>query len=72
MSENQIMRCNNCNRPHQVKILDPKSNREFSFVCRCLSKIVGSYKAGSWEVVNATVADRDPTEAVFLHEPTAI
>ena len=71
MTESQIMRCNNCDRPHQVNILDPKSTREFSFQCRCLSKITGSYKAGSWEVVNATVAKRDPTEAVFLHEPLA-
>lgn len=69
MSKNEVMRCNNCDRPHQVKILDPKSTRQFDFKCRCLAQISGSYSKGSWEVVNATVTVRDPEEAVFLHEP---
>ena len=72
MSANQVLRCNSCNRPHEVKIHDPKSTRQFSFKCRCLALISGSYTKGSWEVVNATVAERDPEEPVFLHEPEAI
>jgi hypothetical protein len=71
MSANQVMRCSSCNRPHQVKILDPKSTRQFSFKCRCLAEIKGSYNAGSWDVSNATIADRDPEEPVFMHEPEA-
>ncbi|MCE7737459.1 MAG: hypothetical protein GPJ54_21395 [Candidatus Heimdallarchaeota archaeon] len=67
-----MMRCNNCNRPHQVKILDSKSTRQFNFKCRCLTLISGSYTKGSWEVANATVTIRDPEEAVFLHEPEAV
>jgi hypothetical protein len=69
MSANKIMRCNNCNRPHQVKIFDPKSTRQFNFKCRCLSTISGSFTKGTWEVENAALAERDPEEPVFLHEP---
>ncbi|MHA2031852.1 MAG: hypothetical protein ACW99Q_20935 [Candidatus Kariarchaeaceae archaeon] len=54
-----------------MKILDPKSTRQFSFQCRCLAQISGAYKAGTWEVESATIADRDPEEPVFLHEPVA-
>ena len=72
MSTNEVMCCNNCERPHQVKIADPKSTRHFNFKCRCLAQISGSYTKGSWEVVNATVVERDPDEPVWLHEPEAI
>ena len=71
MSSNAIMRCNKCSRPHKVKIFDQKSTRTFKFQCRCMNSISGTFKAGNWEIVNASLGELEANEAVYLHEPQA-
>ncbi len=72
MSEFNTMKCNNCDRLHQVKIFDPAGSAKFNFKCRCMNQISGTYSNNTWDVNNASLVNRGSEEAVYMHEPEIV
>jgi hypothetical protein len=68
VSNELIIRCNSCQRAHLIKIRNPDTTQSFSFVCRCSSKLTGTYENGQLIVADATISERNEGEAVYIHE----
>ncbi len=64
-----IVRCDRCQKAHQITSRAPNRMQATSFMCRCGNKINGAYDTKAWQFTNATVSERNENEPVFMHEP---